>query len=409
MKRTAVILTAALLLTACTAERKDGEFTETSVTTPLTLTESITTEIVPEPPAERKPVKIAMFSLFGDGTKCDEAVLAELTEAVERVSDGRAFLYASPSMFWHKSQYAISYVDYDVTLERNDEDEYSYSKLNPEIAETEEELIEYFRSIFTEECFSDEELRKELFEPINENAHAAYKTIDGVLCMKQQYLGVSPSINFDEILYSECEGDRALVVTLGTGVADPPYHCYIELEKSGEYGWRASSVELKEYDESKSKKLYNVYPRFSKVESILSGGVTPTDGETVTVDGESYTEADTGMSLEEMRRVFSECFCEREDIPEEMYLPSRTVFVREEYTEKYIDAVYIEEDGKLYRRDSAPAWTLGNLGFDPYYGIVDGDGETVILDVIASSDFYHGAEECDFLYICSELPIKVLE
>ena len=66
MKKLICITLSALMLTACHAEEKEEQVTgtsETTATTPLTLTEIITTEtsFVPEEPEEKQRIELAVF------------------------------------------------------------------------------------------------------------------------------------------------------------------------------------------------------------------------------------------------------------------------------------------------------------------------------------------------------------
>lgn len=424
MKKFTFICTAfaALMLTSCAENNEELTSAVPTETTSLTLTVSLTE---PEPPPEPMPyiIEFAAYNPFADTVKVENPVRNELAEAVEKLSDARGFLYADFTMFYHKSKYFASYIDTENPLERNSIDEYDYYPLNKEIAQTEEELVQYMRSCFTENFISDEELQNTLFEATNAFVPAEYKTIDGTLCMKQQYLGVAPDIQFDKFSVLEYDGTSAKVAAYGEGPAYPPYMIFMELVKSEECGWRLDGIELKECWQNEAEVLYNaVTLRTETLNKILDGGNAPENAKTIEIDGETYTQTDLDMTVPEMLGFFEEMF-------------------QSKYNAKtYITEVYAERDGVLYRKNSTPRWYLPEMKLDPCYGIEheggpDGVGDEMELtceqefyDKITGESFtqkirvvfrceylgYNEEErrqeiEYEYIHITSALPIKELE
>ena len=89
----------------------------------------------------------------------------------------------------------------------------------------------------------------------------------------------------------------------------------------------------------------------------------------------------------------------------------------EKYIVRYIDEVYVEIDGVLYRRNDAPKWYLPELKIEPkqYYDIqtfVYNGGEIVTeVTVYTISQWNKETNKRDYyeIKIASELPIKPLE
>ncbi|MBQ8177376.1 MAG: hypothetical protein IJ035_10130, partial [Oscillospiraceae bacterium] len=257
-KITAAVLSV-LLLTACRVEEREGQITgttsETTVTTPLTLTEIVTEEIPFVPEEEKQEViKLAVFNAFSDSVKVDESMSSEIEESLKRISDAWSMytLSADYKLDWN------NFVDYNVILETSEEYEYGYAKVI--FADSEDELYEYFQKAFTENWFSYERFREELLEDavgIEKIEMPSYKTIDGVLCQLQKYLGVSPAIVYDDYIVTYCDGNRAEVVAEAQGLADDPEMFFLSLEWSEEYGWRLDNLEYKPCYMDEATLMYN--------------------------------------------------------------------------------------------------------------------------------------------------------
>jgi len=430
MKKIVCIALSALLFTACHAEEKEGQITgttpaETTATTPLTLTEIITTEtsFVPEEPEEKQRIEIAVFDPFENSLKVEDEVYRELSEAVEKISDGRAFLYSNPTGFYAdnntKSKYYTAYADTDNVLEKSIELEYDFCQINSEIAETEEELFEYARSIVTENVHTDEEIRELLFAPESYDNQPCYKMIDDKLCIKLCYKGVMSSIDFSDITIVSYDENSVVVKAQAWGVSYPNNIVTMTLIKSEKYGWQMDSIDYESYWETEATLLYNgLKLREEQINKIFGGGTTPDNPRTTVIDGVEFTETDVGMGLVEMQDFFREAFAEKV-IEVDLYT-NETVTkkpLRDEYIRKYIDEVYAEIDGVLYRRNDAPKWYLPELKIDVtenFYKqtFVDKDGE-ITASVVIEDDCGVDEEMGDIVYyalkIASELPIKPLE
>ncbi len=436
MKKIICIALSAILLTACSSEKKEQQVTgtaETTATTLLTLTEIITTEtsFVPEEAEEKQRIEIAVFDPFEDSAAVEDEVYRELSEAVEKISDGRAILKGNVTGLYAKdkiirSKYIGKLFDKNVVLESGNKDgfEYSFCPFNTEIAETEEELTAFIRNIFTENMYSDEEINEILFAPESIDDQPQYKTVDGVLYIKDHYDGVMYDINFADIIIVSYEENRAEIRAYANGADYLGQIAFMTIVKSEEHGWRLDSLEMKDYWEHEATLLYNgLKLREERFNTILSGGTHPENPKTITVDGESCTETDTGMTLTEMQEFFAEMFSERIQPAK-----PKTIALREVYTQMYIDEVYFELDGVLYRKDSAPKWYCPEIQIDPYdigeFSLVSGgiraaftieqDFYDAVADTTFKSkismtyhnDFLEDSKTCSYVQISSELPIR---
>ena len=450
MKKIICIALSTLLLTACHAEEKEQQVTgttpaETTVTTPLTLTEIITTEtsFVPEEPEKKQRIELAVFDPFEDSVVVEDEVYRELSEAVEKISDGHAFLYANTDAFFAnkncKSKYYENFADTDIILDDSNKPLYVYCPLNPEVAKTEEELFELMRKIFTENLYTDDEIKELLFSSENSDKAPAYKTIDGTLCIRVNTVGGAFKINFDEFNILSYDGNRAEICHYAPNMAYPPFTAFLTLEKSEEYGWQLDAYDFIPCYIDEATLMYNaVALNTEKLNTILSGGVQPENPKTTLVDGVEYTETDTGMSLTEMQDYFAEIFVETNIYKSDAYhsqdglrkeIFGRKIKLCEEYTEKYINAVYREIDGILYRRNDAEKWYLpeikstpyfdnGGVGYDeysfvysqqPFYDFVTGEEFEEIV-VVKYDIEYNETEKLYYdLQIAYYLPIKPLE
>lgn len=412
MKKKLIICLA--VLAAFTACEKSAEETTTAVTTettPLTLTEEITeTAPSPEPP---KAIKLAVYNPFADAAKVESSVQKELAEAAEKIADARAFLYAEPTMLYSKSKYSPSYsgeenpnvyADTENPLEENTLEEYTYCPLNTDIAKTEEELTKYLRSCFTEDFISDEEMQKTLFEPEKgETIPAEYKTVDGVLCMRQQYLGVAPEMHFDDVNIISYDGETAEIAVFGTGVSEPPYMFFVKLSYTDEYGWRADNLDCELYYPDRATLLYNaVTLREETLNRILGGGNVPENAKTIEIEGEAYTQTDLDMTIAEMDEFFGE------------------MFKGEYFVKQYVLNVYTEADGVLYRKNSAPRWYLPEMEINPFgmdlenhkvefYDSVTDERFSKVVNLDYYCEYMDGEQEYYYIRVDSVLPIKELE
>lgn len=436
IKKITAIALFALLLTSCHTDERKHQVTgtaETTVTTPLTLTEITTTETSFEPTEEEKPlIELAVFNPFADSVVVEDELYRELSEAVERVSDWNAILHGNSTGFHAcmtcQSRYTTSYFDGNADFSESVYMEERYCPINPEIAETEEQLFERVRSVFTENIYTDDELRKLLFEVDDYGSPPSYITVDDTLCVNCEYKGVMTNIcftNFNVTSYSE---SRVELSAAASDVAYPPSRAFMTLVKSEKYGWRLDSFELKPYNEYEAMILYNgLKLREERLNSILGGGEQPENPRTTVVDGESYTETNTGMSLAEMQEFFAEMF------NKQIYPPEpRAIALCESYTQTYIADVYYELDGVLYRKDSAPKWYMPEIHIDPhtvsfhehtvtptdayfkcdqnfYDKTTDTTFSAAVAMVYCSDLFENNCESCSYVNVASELPIKVLE
>lgn len=421
IKKITAIALSALLLTACHAEEKEQQVTgtlETTVTTPLTLTEIITEEIpfIPEEEEKQEVIELAVFNPFEDSVKVEESTVKEIEESLKRISEAwTMYTLSNPYTFnWN------DVVDYDVILESSEENEYSYPKVT--FVDSEDELYEYFQKAFTENWFSYDRFREELLEDtvgIDKLETPSYKTIDGVLCQRHQYLGVSPAIVYDDYYITYCDENRAEIIAEAQGVSDDPEMFFLSLGWSEEYGWRLDNLEYKPCYLKEATLMYNaVTLRRDTLNAILGGGTTPDNPRTTVIDGAEYTETEVGISLTEMQEFFEKTFCKNVRKYDERGNGSISdIPLLDEYMRKYINEVYAEIDGVLYRRNGAPKWYLPELKIDvmKYFDeqtYID-NGEEIAGEAIISweSQWNYQTNEKEYteLKIASELPIKPLE
>lgn len=369
-KKITAIALSALLLTACHAEEKESQVTgtsETTATTPLTLTEIVTEEIPFIPEEEKQEIiELAVFNPFEDSVKVEESTSAEIAESLKRISDSRALFFAR-TFLYHLST-TDDYINKENILEVNETEEYSYKEIL--FADNEEELFDYFRAVFTENYMSDEDIRAELFDEhtygYTDLPTANYKTIDGVLCMRHKYLGVSPVIAYDDYVVTYCDENRAETIAEAEGVSDDPEMFFLSLEWSEEYGWRLDNLEYKSCYLEEATLMYNaVTLRRDALNAILGGGTPPENPRTTIIDGDEYTETEVGISLAEMQEFFEKTFYRNVMKCDEYNNRSISdIPLLDEYMRRYINEVYAEIDGVLYRRNDAPKWYLPELKID---------------------------------------------
>ena len=421
MKKIISIALSVILLTACSAEKKEQQVTgttpaETTVTTPLTLTEIITEEIpfIPEEEEKQEVIELAAFNPFEDSVKVDKSTVVEIEESLKRISEAW-------SMYTLSADYKLDWNDFissDVILESNPEEEYSYLKVL--FADDEDELYEYFQKAFNENWFPYERFRDELLEDtvgIEELETPSYKTIDGVLCQRNQYLGVSPAIVYDDYVVTYCDENRAEIIAEAEGVSDDPEMFFLSLEWSEEYGWRLDNLEYKPCYLKEATLMYNAITlRRDTLNAILDGGTQPENPRTTIIDGVEYTETEVGISLVEMQEFFEKTFYRNVIKYDERGNGSISdIPLLDEYMNKYINEVYAEIDGVLYRRNDAPKWYLPELKIDvmKYYNeqsfIDNGEEIPAEVSIMWHTEWNNGVEEYTEVKIASELPIKTLE
>lgn len=421
IKKITAIALSALLLTACHAEKKEQQVTgtaETTATTPLTLTEIITTEtsFVPEESEEKQRIEIAVFDPFEDSVVVEESTVKEIEEALKKISDSRE-LFSANAFLYHLST-TDNYINEENILEENEREEYCYKEVL--FADNEEELFDYFRAVFTENYMPDEIIRAELFDERLQSVGglpmANYKTIDGILCMKYKSLASSYVIAYDDYVITYCDKNRAEVIVDAEGASSDTQKFFLSLEWSEEYGWRLDNLEYEHCYLEEATLLYNaVTLKRDTINTILSGGVQPENSEAITIDGIKYTEADTGMSLTEMQEFFDESFFR--NVIECDYANNRIRNdkpLADKYIVRYIDEVYAEIDGILYRRNDAPKWYLPELKIEPkqYYDIqtfvYNGEEITTEVTVYTISQWNKETSKRDYyeIKISSELPIR---
>lgn len=439
-KTISVLLSALCVIAAfssCRTEENSPEHVTVvpTETTPLTLTVALTEEkpFVPAPDEEEETpmIKLAVYDPFSDSMKVEENIYLELQKAAAEIFDACAFLDGNFTGFSLVSEYFDKYADTDTALEWNDEREYVFYPLNPDFAANEQELYDRIRNAFTEEYISDEKLREALFSPEEYDNQPLYKTIDGTLCMKWQYRGVMTiPLNMDITVLSYDENE-AVIAVLGSGAAYPPSHMFMTLKKSDSGIWRRDKIEFKDYYEDEATLLYNaVVLNTEKLNMILGGGKIPDNAETIEINGISYIETELYMTIEEMEEFFKDIFFTYDlEITDEPYEDHTDGMLLKKYCREYIDSVYCESDGKLFRRADVPRWYLPEIEIDPYVSEMryiggamelfngsggffiwkqpfrDENGNRIFAEVTVCYQNIENSRDYEFVRIGGELPI----
>ena len=382
-KKITAIALSALLLTACHAEEKEGQVTgtsETTATTPLTLTEIITEDTFEEPEEEIEYVELAVFNPFENSVLVDDETREELSQAIKKVLDGYAFFCAYPDDFYEGSRYEDSFADTDVIMETVAENGYFYAPLNPEIAETEKELIEYFRGVLSENFIGDEE---GFYEVLFNGDFPAYKTIDGTLCMLVKGSRHKKRFSVDNFIITEYDGTTAEIYyenpNLPDGYLNGRYFEHKKITRHNEYGWQldgGGGFYRSKLDELRLNILHTLLQNTDKLNDILSGNVDKSAS--IEIDGEEYYLSDVGMDTKEMSEYFAEIFYSRSlAFAGNLENGQKGDKLCENCIRKYIDDVYIEKEGRLYRKASAPGWYLPEMKINPSVSIHDDNGSDI--------------------------------
>lgn len=436
------IALAALMLTSCGVTHEGENITDVpSESVSTTVAEETTAETTKpaqtasdeeKPQAADIPMEIKTYDPFPyasytidiNKTHDDNPFRAGIVNFLQELEIARQFMQADYAI--HDSK---DYTDTGTILEGDDDAAFVYKPLKPEIAKDEDELFSYLRKFFTQDYISDEELRDWLFVDENDNK-PRYKTIDGQLCIRCGYHGIMTTIEPDKIwVLTVGEGEYPYISLAANahGVDYPPYHAIMGIQLSNEQSWLLDSLEFKMYDQALCDVVFNGLRRRSlTLDMILSGytGAGPLENpRTVVVNGESYTEAEALRTIDLMREFFSETFAETIYYKDKHGDITGTKKLREDYTKKYIDDVYIEQDGVVYRRDSAPVWTFPYNVIDTDKSIGSGSrlgefnavinlegynyrNEEYEISLTSRGEVVNGEEVIYEILVTSELPIK---
>ena len=382
-------------------------------------------------------IEIEEPELFPDAIKLDDKTTAEIYEALGKISDSRAMLYANITGF--RKQDNTYFGDLNNVLERNDKEEYTYAPIDQEYASNFDELTNQMRAVFTENFISDEEMQKTLFE--SDRNVPEYKMIDGKLCALHQYMGVMTTLIRDDFKVISYDEKTADIICYAEGLDMPYDFSIVKLVNSDEYGWRLDHLEFKENYPKERNIVYNaLLLKTEKLNKIFSGGNIPENAETIEINGEIYTETDLDLSIKDMVEFFIETFSptkfrkENADVISD-YVPSD--ILRENYIKKYISDVYYEKDGVIFRKNSAARYYVPEAVFDPFikaytYGYCsspyDGNGayyefnmpflktdgnvtsENIAFSIsIAATDEKTGKNYYTYLNIASEIPLAEIK
>lgn len=380
-KKILCVLLTAITLSACEKNNLDGRPSET---TSLTLTESLTEEtIITEPPKPVEVIEFALYDPFSEQKKLykdNTGVQAEMLAASEKLCDGLNILEGENG-FYIKSKYYNNFADFENPLEKDPMGDYTYCPLKAEIAADEEELFTLVRGLFTEEYLSDEELRGKLFE--NEPPYVPnYKTIDGALCVLDTYRGMRPTWQFDKTTVLSYSDDYAEIAVYSP--FDPAKMAFINMKKSEEYGWRLDGFESTDYCPEQAAEMYNgIVLKTETLNKILYGGNTPENPKTIDVDGVQYTETDLDMTIAEMQEFFAGMF-------------EANALGWEANRITYVDDVFIERDGVLYRKDGRPRWYMPEMHLNAFVTLPSIGGEPGDGGFSCEQEFYDSVKDETF-------------
>lgn len=153
-----------------------------------------------------------------------------------------------------------------------------------------------------------------------------------------------------------------------------------------------------------------------RLNEILSGRPDRSSG--VMIDGEEFYPSGIDTDIEEMREFFTDIFYEEAlASAHDLENGKSGDRLREDYIRKFIDEVYAEKDGMLFRKASAPEWYLPEMRIYPATSIskdertgsftawiiVNGEHQPITV----KHHIYKGKAAA--LYFASGLPVKVLE
>ncbi len=394
------------MFSSCKTNKNIPEVTTSASTetTSLTLTELLENDDFIN---ENNKINIGIFDPFSDKRKADKTEEKELREAVHRISDAYAFLNASPVTFAQYSEYYDSFAETGENYNR-----YAGSKkfypVNENYAKTEDELFNKIRSSFTEDYISDEELKNRLFES-DGNSEPNYKTIDGKLCINGGVSAYALPIGYDLVFICSHNGDTAeAVAEIGNGSSNYLSY-YITLKKSDRYGWRLDRCDTEHFYYKQAAILYSaLYLKTGKLNKILGGGNL--SSEDTLIDGKTFVKTDIDMSIEEMREFFKETFYSGNDDGKVQKN------LLEDYTNKYINNVYREKDGVIYRYKYAPKYYLPIIQIDTskdydaqvFYNEISKEYIECPVSVRTERNSSCGTNEYTSLLISSELPVSTV-
>ncbi len=338
IKIIALILTTVLITVSCKKEdEKDSEETKL----PLPETTQIT-EINHIDPYEHD-----FFALYSGKPQPTEQQSAEIVYSLGKIFDACGFMYGQ---FPENSKYYDNYADLENVIheEKTWDYTYRYYPVNADYAANEDELMKNIRSALSEEFIDDHTLHTELFEQIfGTDIVPKYQTIDGTLCMRTFNGPVPMPTSYENIKILDCDGKTAEAIIFAENELEEDY--YISLEYSEEYGWRASLIQNCDLDEADI--FYNLlYVKTDIINMILDGGTTPPNPREVTVDGKEFAETDITMSISDMKEIFADTFC---------------TGIYNSYSKQYIDDVYYEESGIIYRDKNADKYYIPEIMIDP--------------------------------------------
>ena len=338
IKTIALIFTAMIISVSC--KNKD-EIIHEETKLPLPEITQIT-EI-----RQNDPQEYDFFAIYSDKPQPTEQQSAEIVYSLGKIFDACGFLYGQ---FPESSKYYDNYADLENAIyeEKVWDYTYSYHAVNADYASDENGLIENIRSALSENFISDDELYTELFETDNgEKLFPKYKIIDGTLCMLTFGSPIPMPTSYENIKILDCDGKTAEAIIFAKNEYEENY--YISLEYSEKYGWRASRIQ--NCDLNWADIFYDLlYVKTDIINMILDGGTTPPNPREITIDGREFVETDITMSISDMKEIFADTFC---------------TGIYNGYSKQYIDDVYYEENGIIYRDKNADKYYIPEIMIDP--------------------------------------------
>ena len=340
IKTAVLILMTAVIAVSCKNKNEDKNINE-ETKIPLPETTQIT-EI-----NYNDPQKYDFFAIYSNKLQPTEQQSAEIVDSLGKIFDACGFLYGQ---FPENSKYYNNFADLENALyaEKAWDNTYYYHAVNTDYAADEEELIGNIRSALSEKFIDDEKLYNELFENSDGTEIVPkYQIIDGTLCMRTFGSPIPMPTSYENIKILDCDGKTAEAIIFAEKEREEDY--YISLEYSEEYGWRASRIQNCDLDWADI--FYNLlYVKTDIINMILDGGTTPPNPREITIDGKEFAETDITMSISDMKEIFADTFC---------------TGIYNSYSKQYIDDVYYEESGIIYREKNADKYYIPEIIIDP--------------------------------------------
>lgn len=365
-KKTALLISA-LLLTACGAE-VHGEYYET-----VSETESVTvslTEPEPEPePFITERYDLGAFLPIVDKYKENAELEDKLRPYVEKIVSAEFILRGND---WG------GFIPYAPGEKYDFEECTEWVKLDPTFARTKQQLVHFFDTVYTDNYIKyTEEVEGKtvedlLFGKIDDVNGANYEERDGAVYSHKYWAYKGTSYDTENLHIHFYDGKKAragvpyisdhgygytifnIVYEEGYGwQLDKTDSYYVTYFYGIEFGAGAPRFEIAVLDDE--LKEITVGPEF-----VFTHFNETIDGEYIEYNGSKYYQVKNYYPVENMRKAFknyiSEYKWEWSDKAED-FVPTDEPLLQP-CIEKYIDDVYVEFGGMLYRKDGSPVYEI---------------------------------------------------